>query len=555
MAWSSIKDFTSGIREVVSPNYAPGTLQSDGTFRCYALAEGSLAPLPRRSNNYFFANDDDLPSPDTWLSPLYISGITARNPVFAPGQQLDGVDQNNTELLLGLEYFFTFASQSTKRYDAWRLTREFDVPGFDRVWREENPGTWQPDVRPKRMSFTHGRSNSAAPTTAGPIVTAFCVDGRAQMYPSDISTTTDSTRYLPGDRVDDPDAGGLVLPDFIVGHQGRVVLFPLALLGAGAFGVLYANNEAFYWTEPNDWTSRPDLVEFFQMVVGWESPTGYQVMQSLDSDQLLLLKSRGGGIMLQGDLDGELRADRHPSIRSPGLSMNNGTSTPLGLVYPVDGSGVWIWAGGDRAENLTPTMPRDFWRPPADEFYGHGFTQCDTIGDWVILPNNYLLDLQPEVPALWRLEDPQSMVIHKMCADWRGRFLYTCPESIENLGAAPVSEFDCAYPASSYQARLHPLAESLDSQVEVREVGVVASGTGRITVTVRTRQSTAGTPVTFDITDARYPTRLTRALMVRGSHIEFTVNSSSADPDSLDPAPTLHELLWESDASTPEPRF
>jgi hypothetical protein len=35
----------------------------------------------------------------------------------------------------------------------------------------------------------------------------------------------------------------------------------------------------------------------------------------------------------------------------------------------------------------------------------------------------------------------------------------------------------------------------------------------------------------------------------------FTVNSSSADPDSLDPAPTLHELLWESDASTPEPRF
>ena len=550
MPWQSIKDFTPGIREITSPNYAPGTLQSTGTFRCYALPEGSLAPLPRRTNNYFFAPDDDLPSPDLWSSPLYISGVTARNPVFAPGQQLDGVDQNNTELLLGLEYFY---SPGFKRYDAWRLTREFDVPGFDLVWREENNGTQDPTVRPKRMSFTHGRTNSAAPTAAGPIATAFCVDGRVQMYPDDTSTTTDSTRYLPGDREEDASAGGLVSPDFIVGHQGRVVIFPLALLGAGAFNVVYANNEAFYWTDSNDWTTKDALVQFFGMVVGWESPTGYQVMQSLDADQLLLLKTRGGGVILQGDLDGELRADRHPSIRSPGLSMNNGTYSPMGLVYPVDGSGVWIWGGGDRAENLTPTMPRDFWRPEPDPFYGHGFTQCDTFGDWVILPNNYLLDLQPETPALWRLEDPEDMVIHKMVSDWRNRFLYTCPESIENLGAAPVSEFDAEYPASSYQARLHPLPGSLNEQIELYEVGVVATGTGRITVTARTRQDTAGTVATFDVADDRYPVRLTHGLNVRGSHIEFTVNAAGASDTS--PAPTLHELLWESNVTTPEPRF
>jgi len=555
MALDSIRDFTPGIRDVPSPNYPPGTLQSDGTFRCYARPDGSLAPLPRRRNNYFFLPEDaagtatTLPVPTDWTSPLYISGLHCRNPVFTPGQNLDGVDQNNTEVLVGLEYFYTGPNSTPyKSHDLWRHTRDFDVPGWELIWRESRPGSQDPAVRPKRMSFVSGRTNSANANVAGPVSTAFCVDGRVLMYPDDTATTVDSTRYLPGDRELDASGGGLVSPDFIVGHQGRVVIFPLSLLGAGAFGTIWATNEAFYFTESNDWTTKPTDVEFFRQIVGWEEPTGYQAFGSLDADVLLLIKARGGGVVLQGDIGGsDIRADRHPSVRGTGLSMNAGTFSPVGFIYPVDGSGIWTWGGGDRSEHLTPTMPDDFWRPPADPFYGHGYTTADTWGDWVVLPNNWLLDLQPEVPALWRLDDPEDLIIHKMSSDWRSRFLYAAGESVENLGAAVTVEYDATVPASSFQARLHPLAASLGAELHINTIGIVATGRGRVTITARSRQHTAGETVTFSVDDDRFPTRMFRGCDISGSHIEFTVNSSAhSDEGESGTAPTVHELLWEA---------
>lgn len=565
MTLNSIRDFSPGIRDVPSPNYPPGTLQSSGTFGCYARPDGSLAPLPRRRNNYFFLPADlegdptlvpgTLPAESNWLTPLFVSGLHCRNPVFTPGQELEGVDQNNTEVLVGLEYFHTYAGASRKNYDLWRFTRDFDVPGFELIWRSSAPGTYDAAVRPKRMSFTSGRTNSADPTVAGPVSTAFCIDGHAHMYPDDTATTTDSTRYLPGDRDEDPDAGGLVLPDFLIGHQGRVVIFPLNILGAGAFGTLWATNEAFYFTESNDWTTKPTDVEFFRQVVGWEEPTGYQAFGSLDADVLLLIKARGGGVVLQGDIGGsDLRADRHPSVRGAGLSMNAGTFSPVGFIYPVDGSGVWTWGGGDRSEHLTPTMPDDFWRPDPDPHYGHGYTTCDTWGDWVVLPNNWLLDLTPEMPALWRLDDPQDLVIHNVASDWRSRFLYAAGASIADVGAAVLVEYDASVPRSSFQARCHPVASSLGASIELNQLGICATGRGRVTVTARTRQNTAGVTATFVVDDDRFPTRLFAGCHISGSHVEFEVNSSAhSDDNESGVAPTVHEVLWDENPSpTPE---
>lgn len=562
MTIGSIRDFTPGIRDVPSPNHPPGTLQATGTFGCYARPDGSLSPLPRRRNNYFFAGDDaagtstTLPTPDTWTSPLYISGICTRNPLFTPGQNLDGIDQNNSEALVGLEYFHTGPGIPTKNYDLWRHTRSFDVPGWELVWRYSAPGTQDPYVRPKRMSFVSGRSNSADPNVAGPVVTGFCVDGHAHMYPSDIATTIDGTQYLPGDRINDLDSGGLVLPDFILGHQGRAVLFPLNLLGAGAYNTVWATNEAFYFTESNDWTTKPTDVEYFRQVVGWEEPTGYQAFGSLDADVLLLIKARGGGIVLQGDIGGsDLRADRHPSVRGTGLSMNAGTFSPIGFIYPVDGSGIWTWGGGDRSEHLTPSMPADFWRPAPDDYYGHGYTTCDTWGDWVVLPNNWLLDLETETPALWRLDDPEDIVVHKVASDWRSRFLTAAGESVADMGAPVIVEYDAAVPRSNYQARCQPLAESLGAQVELNSIGICATGRGRVTVTARSRQNTAGIQVTFTLDDDRFPTREFRGCAISGSHIEFTINASAhKDDGESGVAPTVHELLWDSNSSpTPDP--
>lgn len=563
MAWQEITDFTPGIRDTPSPAYPPGTLQSSGTFRCRASESGALTPLPRRTNNYFFL-PDKFPDPTTLLSPVFLCGLHCRNPVFWPGQTAPGVDQNNTDILLGLEYYATRNGSSHLHYELWRLYRHFGIPGYERMWQHTEPATYDPVVRPKRMSFTSGRSNTADPTAAGPIVTGFCIDGHALMFPPDDTTAGQNlTRYLPGDKSLDPNNNaGLVSPDFILGHQGRAVLWPLTLNSAGD-QTIHTNNEAFYWTEPNDWRVKPDDVGFFQMIVGWEDPTGYQVRHSLSASELVMLKSRGGGIVIRGDLGGGtttgsgLQADRQRYVRSPGFSMNNGTVSPIGLIYPVDQSGVWVWGGGETSSHLTPTMPGDFWRPPPDPFFGHGFTSCDTWGDWVVLPDAWLLDTEPQTPSLWRLDDPDMIDLHHHSVDWRGRFLYAQSDRMTDIGVPGVVEYDTAYPASSWQARLHPIAASIERQQEVRQVGVVASGAGRVTVTIRTAQSTAGEQVVFEGggSDAagRFLWRQTRGCQIRGSHVEFTINAAAAN--DADPAPTVHALLWDPESTTPEPTF
>lgn len=565
MAWRSISDFTPGIREILAPNYPLGTLQSNGTYRCFATDTGALAPLPSRVNN-FFLDSPDIASTEAQLLNLTspeasILGLHAKNPVFWPGQTLAGVDQNNTELLLGLGYYHTTPGVSTRSVTLFRLMRHHTVPGWQQIWDWSQALDLDLTARPPRMTFADGRSNSANPDVGGPVVVGFTVDGRAFMYPDDTNTAATSTRYLPGDNVLDVDGGGFVYPAHIVAHQGRAVLHPL-LLTDGGFQSIYPTNEAFYFTTANNWTERDasldndDINTFFQLQVGHEHPTGYQVIHSLNASELVMLKSSGGAIVMQGDLGGSgLRAIAYPSVRSPGLSLNNGTPSPIGLIYPVDGSGIWLWAGGEQSEHLTPHMNPDFWRPPTTlndgnpSAYGHGYTSCSTWQDWVVLPNNYLYDTSTK--SLWRYENPAEATHHHVTVDWRGRFMYAAPSGIINVGEAAVQEYDARYPASSYQARTQPLALTIDQQLTVHRVGIVASGAGRVTLTPTTRQNPVGQPVTFEVGAEDAPLwRRTQNVNVSGSHITFTVNSAGVTDSS--PAPTVHEILWDDDTSTPE---
>ena len=202
-------------------------------------------------------------------------------------------------------------------------------------------------------------------------------------------------------------------------------------------------------------------------------------------------------------------------------------------------------------------MEPDFWRPPADDFYGHGFTSSDTWGDWVVLPNNWLLDLETETPSLWRLDDPEDLILHHHSVDWRGRFLYGTSEKMVNRGSPAIVEYDGYYDASSYQARLHPLQASLDSRLRITGLGIVAQGAGRIRVTARNADNGVE-EVTFSSPDAnstadRYPWTDTHAINLTGSHIELTINAAAVDQSQA--APRVHAVLYGVDpATTPIPR-
>src|SRR5690606_5166543 len=96
-----------------------------------------------------------------------------------------------------------------------------------------------------------------------------------------------------------------------------------------------------------------------------------------------------------------------PNVRGTGHSMNRGTPSPRGFVYPVDNGGVWLWEGGDLSVNIAPQMDPNFWRPPAlipavgfyesgtppeqsEPDWGYQQTQCATWDQFVMLPNNWV---------------------------------------------------------------------------------------------------------------------------------------------------------------------
>lgn len=549
MTWQTIDDFSAGIRQAVSANYPAGAAQPDGTWRCYTRGPGILTPLPKRTNNIFLF--DPPCEVDNLVNPQFeLIGVHARNPLYWAGSTLPGVEQNNTDLLVGVQWWERIQGTVTRRkYRLYRYFRHFQTPMWQTVWTgtvDGDDGVWDARTRPENMDFVTARSNSAAPTVAGPVVTAFCVDGFLRMFPDDTDTYGNSTNDIPGDR----DAtAGLVRPNMIVGHQSRLVVLPLLLLGAGQFSV-WATNEAIYYTDTNDWTNAVDSDGYFRQQIGMEQPTGYQVLESLTFDELLMIKSRGGAVMVRGAITNPQNI-RLPYVRSTGMSMNRGTKSPVGFVYPVDSGGLWLWNGGDTSTHLTPDMDPDFWRPPAVDMngddceYGHRASTCDLWGEWVLLPNNWLWDSDSQ--AMWRIDDPEDILVHRWSVDWRGRHAYGCQSGMRNVGDPAVVEYRIGTAWDNYQWRSQPIPGTIERDLRVRAVKVVGSGAGRFTVNVKTRSDQAGRTVTFDGSDrsAGELWASTARVSVAGSHVVFTVSARAVDEDS--PAPDLHQLAFDVD--------
>lgn len=570
--WKAIDNFTPGIRTTISPNHPPGTAQENGTFRCYADASGALVPLPRLNLRHL-PPTPPVPDPSLSSEQYRIIGLHVNNPMFWPSEASPGVDQNNTEIFMGVEYWDAPSGASTVHFVLYRYKRHYkNNPVWENVWSESNQIDYSPNIRPKHFHFQTTRSNNGAPTEAGPAVTCWAVNGHTAMFPDDTATTTNSTRYLPGDTTNDPinltSIGAFVSVDSLVGHQGRIVFFPLTLIASGD-ETIFTTNEAFYYSEVNDARTLDASLSgnHFKIVAGYENPNGYGVWASLTANELLLIKTRGGALMIRGDLDDPSQVSTLPYVRSTGLSNNVGTRSPLGYLYPVDGSGVWLWKGGDQSQHITRnTMSPDFWRPPAtvpatiayasgeertDAGWGYGWTQCADWNEWVLWPNNWLLDTDADSPdnpggSWWRIDSTDDTeggyVIHQWAVNWRGTEAYGTPSGYRDGSEWALYEFSIQQPSSAFRWRSQPLRESYAAQTKIEAVGIVATGRGRVNVTVRSSQDLVGKAFDFVIDDLEHPTLLQLPCGVEGTHITFDIDSR-ADIEG-EPAPSVHALPY-----------
>lgn len=540
--WQSIGSFSPGIQQQMSPNHPVGTAHPDLTYRCHALESGALAPLPRLVDRI---TRTPLTTPSNVVNEgVRLIGVHCSGPHFLATDPYPGVDENHTEIFVASEWLET----SQLKLDVSRYTKHREQsPVWESVWSDtENDVPYRVFTRPRAAFFASQWSNSASPDDAGPYVLGWVISGHARHFPDDTTPFTSSTAAMPGDITDDPIAGGLIAPSYLVAHQGRFVIFPLYVSGFGDASV-FISSEAAYWTKANDATSLdaelatgPDYLNLLA-AGGSSNPSGFGVMASLSGSELLLVKLQGGAYILRGDIS-DATIEHYPYVRSTGLAFNNGCITPVGYMYPVDGGGVWLWSGGETAENVSKHMDPGFWRPPQFGAWGHANTSCATLRELVFFPNNWVFNT--DNPGWWRIDDPDDFTIHHWSSDVRSRYIYGTPATATGDSDPVLYEFYAAWPALDYSWQSQPIPGSVDRRMNVEAVEVVAHGKGTIKVTATTREDPVGSSTTFEVSDDDRVTVARGNLRVQGTHVQLRIESSTQSDQQGVGAPIVHDLRW-----------
>jgi len=559
--WQRVGDFRAGIHTAVAPTRPSGYAQESKTFQCYASTAGSLIAAPRLVRTI----TRPVMSANPLVSEQYrIVGLYANAPVYSTdGSNVNtsGVDEVHTELLYGVEWWETNTG-SRLRLDVSRYTRNKVTPGWESIWsRTYDAATYSANTRPRAAFFDSQRSNVAAPLVAGPQVVGFVFSGNARTFPDSTTLTTaltTSTLKLPGDDVDDPVTG--LAPTNLVAHQGRFVIFPLLITGDGTNQV-YVSTESAYWTPPNNASIMDtNLTTYFNILGGSGDGSGYQAFGSLTADELFLVKVKGGGLFISGDLNTPTERTL-PYVQSTGLTFTNGVTCWLGFVYPVDASGIWLWSGGDTAEHVTKHLRPDFWRPttmlptyadPGDQTpaaWGNSNMQLASWNEFVLVPNNWMWDT--DVKGWWRILDPDVIEMFWWTADERGKYAWGAPAGW-STGTDPVGyEFSRGLGATYYSWQSHPLSLSVDRTQSIDELILCGQGVGTIKVTVRTPEEPDNPSIATFTFNGVHAQKQRQKLKAVGSSFTFQIESIGFDHDttlgSYDPAatggaPTVHWL-------------
>lgn len=584
LQWRVLNDFTPGIVHPTSPNHPDGAAAEEGTFRCYAKHGGALAPLPRNTYIYraplpgsgLLTIGGELPEASTLKNEEHrIIGLHVNGPLYNTEQTIVGPEQDNSEIFVVFDSWTEGPGvNDTENIRTYRFRRSWN----DKQWEliddyELEIEPFNPNKVPPWADLANSRTNSNNRDKAGPIITAVVAYGRAFFFPDDTNTGINDTVTMPAN-FGDALLGGTLGAINMVAHQGRIVMFPLLIEGGGD-DAAWVTNEAMLWTLVNNARTReagvgPDGGDpgYFNVVVGWENPTGYHVMQSLSYDELLIIKSQGGAQVIRGDLQ-DFTAETFPFVRSTGYANNRGVNTPIGFTYPVDGSGVWLWSGGQFSEFLTAHLRDDFWRVPLEaagakisgqtdyeQTFLHYPTQCAQWGDFIMYPNNWVMDVSVQSPDVksvwWRIANPDAgddegdgYTIFRWASDWRQTRVYGTPSGVYDPDNTCIYEFDRQAPGcNSWRWLSHPMSDTLEREVDMQEGVIVASGKGEVTVRAFTAQDPNGVTREFQVDGtANRPTVTKEMFGVQGAQLCFDIRARATDPIDGE-APTVHEWRW-----------
>lgn len=518
LEWLTIDDFRPGIQHrpfnVSVTNLLekrPGVARENGTYRCRALDTGALAPGPRLANSYTpSALPVDPSLTDTGR--ICISGNHVAQPII-----LGGADPIiNGEIHVGYEW-----TESTQVEWRWERHRTWDQPvSIDTLLSRTPTGKTHDGTACRHTWFGAYRAHPSDATQPGqPCVVAgwFPAGG----YATGVSESDRVFHAWP-----DPSSPTSLTPtrisdlfdvEFLVGHQGRIVILDREGFDWGGEGADHTHNEEFYFTDEN----RLTLASTTGTTFGGENASGYSTLVSSSASELFALKAEdAGAYLIRGDIS-DPQVQRLPGVPPGSLSnLHHGAVSPLGVAFIVNRGGIWMWGGGGFAEHLSVNLE-------GDSFLVSDTDQLDYLGslwfhrDYIFAPNNWMYDWRHE--SWWRLDNPSDRVLFTFGPGQR-RQVFAFPATISSDSDPLCFFYATDDAADDYNWRSQPIPVGIDRDAEIRQLRLVASGTGTVQVRIRDLDGTRSDD-TFTVSSNTHPSyfRQNLAITSRDIEIELTV--------------------------------
>lgn len=528
LQWATFADFTPGIHSasqyVLGGSAIPaplGAAQQTNTYRCIGLPRGGLAPMPRAAQSIALPDPTDTPGGDGFF---HVVGFFAFGPV-GPDTPPTAYTDN---LFVGVEYLHASPS---RRFRYYRMDLSSSGSPTD-LLATINSAVLTGTQQYQGMSFGATRIHPTTITTPGtPVVVtswsppSWTADRHVWAFPSPAAPTVTGLSDLAG-------RSGCV-----VVHQGRVVLLEFNVY---AFGGNTADaiptNENISFTASNAPLSSMNAAALAEVFVQ-EFPNGISSWGSISAGELLFIKWQGGGVLIQGDIANPV-VRRLPGIVSGGGVAGMAAATPSGLFYCTL-QGAYTWRGSDTATKISFQLDDNFWRHADGLNILNMNYHAVEWADWVAFSNNWIYDTVTN--SWWRLEDP---AVHNYIYAARGNVtqtLFTAESKYTSVTKADkIKMWDRSQPASSYSWQSHPLSQSHNRTIDVRELVLRAQGTGTITVTIK-GFSGATQVLTFPVISSNtQPVRIRKNCSVQGEDITVRIEAAG---DGSAKAPVVYELL------------
>ena len=437
-----IDDFTPGIYDASNiafssntvtpgPFVAPiGSADASATWQCIALPQGGLGPTPALTKVSTLTDLGITTEPPGGTTDAYLVGL------------LNSLVTNQDEFLVCIEWIDGSGNNQFYAYSG--------VLGTSTAHQLfHSTGTGLGRVAGSAFPFATRVAPSAPTTTVGEVVIVFPANasGDLLLYPDPANPTAFG--------VADISSPPTVVAGTVFGHQTRIVVLQNVALPWPVTPTLFSNNDAINYTDPPNSETYPGATP--SVIFAAEQPYGYGAVGSVSAGELFMVKCRGGGIVIQGDINNPT-VTYLPGVKPTGIIYGRCDTDENGFYYCTDGAGAWLWNGGNASTKIS-TQLDDLFYIPTNPIPNQNFTYfIQRWHDFMLFSNNYIYNTQSG--GWWRLLNPATASIYWWVPGYMANQMYGAVAPLPTVTSNFLYQFDDQVPATNYQWQSLPVRVS-----------------------------------------------------------------------------------------------